>query len=129
HVHPHLMPERLFRAVRTYFRAHLWHPFYDAPIDQLVDALLASGVRRFVFMPYAHRADMSRSLNHWVANVQATFAPHAIGFATFHPDDAELLPEIADEAFVQLGLKGAKLHPQVVHFALDDARLDPRYDV
>jgi uncharacterized protein len=127
-VHTHSMPERLFRAVRAYFRANLWHPFYDAPISELVEAVLASGVRRFVFMPYAHRADMSRSLNHWVANVQATFAPHAIGFGTFHPDDEDLLPELVDEAFVQLGLRGAKLHPKVGRFGLDDPRLDPLYE-
>jgi predicted TIM-barrel fold metal-dependent hydrolase len=126
--HTHLMPERLFKAVRAYFRAHLWHPFYDAPIEELVETLLACGVGRFVFMPYAHRADMSRSLNYWVANVQATFAPHAIGFGTFHPDDDDLLPELVDEAFVQLGLKGAKLHPQVGRFGLDDPRLDPLYE-
>jgi predicted TIM-barrel fold metal-dependent hydrolase len=127
-IHTHLMPERLFQAVRTYFRAHLWHPRYDAPIDQLVQTLLDSGVSRFVFMPYAHRAEMSRSLNHWVANVQATFAPQAIGFGTFHPDDAEALPELVDEAFGKLELRGAKLHPQVGRFGLDDPRLDPLYE-
>jgi uncharacterized protein len=127
-VHTHLMPERLFAAVRAYFRAHLWQPYYDAPIAELVDALLASGVRRFVFMPYAHRADMSRSLNHWVANVQATFAPHGIGFGTFHPDDDELVPALVDEAFGRLGLRGAKLHPQVGRFGLDDPRLYPLYE-
>ena len=127
-IHTHLMPERLFRAVRAYFRAHLWHPRYDAPTEDLVQSLLAVGIRRFVFMPYAHRAGMSRSLNHWVANVQATFAPNAIGFGTFHPDDAELLPELVDEAFIQLGLTGAKLHPQVGRFAVDDPRLDPLYE-
>jgi predicted TIM-barrel fold metal-dependent hydrolase len=122
------MPERLFAAVRAYFRAHLWHPRYDAPTEELVKTLLEAGVSRFVFMPYAHRANMSRSLNHWVANVQTTFAPHAIGFGTFHPDDEEALPELVDEAFVQLGLRGAKLHPQVGQFALDDPRLDPLYE-
>jgi predicted TIM-barrel fold metal-dependent hydrolase len=122
------MPERLFRAVRAYFRAHLWHPRYDAPTDQLVKTLVDSGVSRFVFMPYAHRAEMSRSLNHWVANVQATFAPHSIGFGTFHPDDGALIPELADEAFGRLGLRGAKLHPQVGRFGLDDPRLDPLYE-
>jgi predicted TIM-barrel fold metal-dependent hydrolase len=127
-VHTHLMPERLFRAVRTYFRAHLWHPRYDAPAEELVQTLLASGVRRFVFMPYAHRGGMARSLNHWVANVQTTFAPHGIGLGTFHPDDGELIPELASQAFVQLGLRGAKLHPQVGRFALDDPRLDPLYE-
>src|ERR1700730_9325698 len=127
-IHTHLMPERLFLAVRTYFRAHLWHPRYDAPTEDLVQTLLDAGVSRFVFMAYAHRAGMSRSLNHWIANVQATFAPNGIGFGTFHPDDAELLPDLVDEAFVQLRLKGAKLHPQVGRFALDDPRLDPLYE-
>jgi predicted TIM-barrel fold metal-dependent hydrolase len=127
-VHTHLMPERLFLAVRTYFRAHLWHPRYDAPTEDLVQVLLDMGVARFVFMPYAHRADMSRSLNHWVANVQSTFSPHGIGFGTFHPGDDDLIPELVDEAFGKLGLRGAKLHPQVGRFGLDDARLDPLYE-
>src|SRR5258708_19139072 len=122
------MPDRLFQAVRAHSRAQLRHPSYDGPTEQLVQSLLDAGISRFVFMPYAHRAEMSRSLNHWVANVQATFAPNGIGFGTFHPDDGVLLPELADEAFVQLGLKGAKLHPQVGRFALDDPRLDPVYE-
>jgi predicted TIM-barrel fold metal-dependent hydrolase len=122
------MPERLFSAVRAYFRAHLWHPRYDAPTEDLVQTLIDVGVSRFVFMPYAHRGGMARSLNHWVANVEATFAPQAIGFGTFHPDDDELLPELASEAFGRLGLRGAKLHPQVGRFALDDPRLDPLYE-
>ena len=127
-VHTHLMPERLFQAVRAYFRAHLWHPRYDEPIEELVKMLLDAGVSRFVFMPYAHRANMSRSLNHWVANVQATFAPNGIGFGTFHPDDDQSLPDLADEAFTRLGLRGAKLHPQVGRFGVDDPRLDPVYE-
>jgi uncharacterized protein len=127
-VHTHLMPERLFEAVRTYFRAHLWQPRYDGPIQDLVQNLLDMGVARFVFMPYAHRQGMSRSLNHWVANVQSTFAPQAIGFGTFHPDDGEAIPALANDAFVGLRLKGAKLHPQVGHFGLDDARLYPLYE-
>jgi predicted TIM-barrel fold metal-dependent hydrolase len=127
-VHTHLMPERLSLAVRAYFRAHLWHPRYEAPADELVKTLVASGVSRFVFMPYAHRADMAYSLNHWVANVQSTFAPYGIGFGTFHPGDDELIPQLADQAFAQLGLRGAKLHPQVGRFALDDPRLEPLYE-
>ena len=127
-VHTHLMPERLFAAVRTYFRAHLWHPRYDGPPSDLVQVLLELGVARFVFMPYAHREGMSRSLNHWVANVKSIFAPHAIGFGTFHPDDAEALPHLAREAFKTLQLSGAKLHPQVGHFAVDDPRLYPVYE-
>jgi predicted TIM-barrel fold metal-dependent hydrolase len=38
------------------------------------------------------------------------------------------LPELAEEAFGRLQLKGAKLHPQVGQFALDDPRLDPVYE-
>ena len=127
-VHTHLMPERLFQAVRRYFRAHLWPPWYDGPSEVLVPHLLEAGVDRFVFMPYAHRGGMAESLNHWVANVQATYTPHAIAFGTFHPDDAAHLPVLVDEAFGKLGLAGAKLHPQVGRFALDDPRLFPLYE-
>jgi uncharacterized protein len=126
-VHTHLMPERLFAAVRAHFRAHLWQPFYDAPTEELVQTLLDAGVSRFVFMPYAHRGEMARSLNHWVANVEKTFAPRGIGFGTFHPDDDELMPDLVEEAFGSLALRGAKLHPQVGRFGLDDPRLDPLY--
>jgi predicted TIM-barrel fold metal-dependent hydrolase len=126
-VHTHLMPERLQRAVRDYFVAHGWPPQYDGSTEELVQKLLDAHVSRFVFMPYAHRADMSRSLNHWAANVQGIFAPHAIGFATFHPDDGAALPELAEEAFGHLQLKGAKLHPYVGKFDMDDPRLDPVY--
>lgn len=127
-VHTHLMPERLFQAVRAYFRAHLWQPRYEAPTEQLVAELLAAGVDRFVCMPYAHRGGMAQSLNYWIANVQATFAPHALAFGTFHPDDGDALPALAREAFEDLRLLGAKLHPQVGRFALDDPRLDPMYE-
>src|ERR1051325_4891769 len=96
-IHTHLMPERLFQAVRAYFRAHLWQPRYDAPTELLVKTLIDAGGSRFAFMPTAPRGDISRSLNHWVANVQATFAPHAIGFGTFHPDDGELISSLANE--------------------------------
>jgi predicted TIM-barrel fold metal-dependent hydrolase len=127
-VHTHLMPERLFQAVRAYFRAHLWEPRYAGPAEELVTQLLDAGASRFVFMPYAHRGEMSRSLNHWVANVQATFAPAGIGFGTFHPDDDKLVADLVDEAFGRLGLRGAKLHPQVGRFGMDDPRLDPLYE-
>jgi predicted TIM-barrel fold metal-dependent hydrolase len=127
-VHTHLMPDRLARAVQQYFRAHLWQPHYAGATADLAQELVDAGVDRFVFMPYAHRADMASSLNHWVANVQSTFAPHAIGFGTFHPDDGARLPALVDEAFGRLGLIGAKLHPQVGHFAVDDPRLDPLYE-
>jgi uncharacterized protein len=121
------MPERLQQAVHDYFVAHGWPPHYHGSTQELVQTLIDADVKRFVFMPYAHRGNMSRSLNHWVANVQGIFAPQAIGFGTFHPDDDALLPELADEAFGRLQLKGAKLHPYVGKFALDDPRLDPVY--
>ena len=128
--HVHLMPERLMEAVRRYFRAHLWHPWHEyvGPTESLVPQLLAAGVDYFACSAYAHRGGMAESLNHWIANVQTTFSPHAIAFATFHPDDGSDLARLADEAFGRLGLRGVKLHPQVGRFHLDDPRLFPLYE-
>jgi hypothetical protein len=126
--HTYLMPERLFAAVRGYVRSNLWHPRYqDLGVPELVQALDEAGVGRFVCMAQAHRGEMARSLNHWMANVQSTFAPNAVGLATFHPDDAETLPGLVREAFGVLRLGGARLHPVAGRFALDDPRLDPLY--
>ncbi len=126
--HTHLMPERLFEAVRAYFRAHLWHMQYEGSAEQLVARLLDAGIDRFVFCAYAHRSGMAESLNYWAANVESTFAPHALGYATFHPDDAVALPRLVDQAFGPLALHGAKLHPQVGRFPMDDTRLYPLYE-
>ena len=126
--HTHLMPERLFQAVRAYFRAHLWHMQYEGTTEQLVDRLLEAGIDRFVFSAYAHRSGMAESLNYWAANVESTFAPYALGYATFHPDDAVAVPRLVAEAFGRLGLHGVKLHPQVGRFSMDDTRLFPLYE-
>ncbi len=127
-VHTHLMPDRLLHAVREYLRRNLWHPRYHDSTERLVEQLVKAGVDRFAFMPYAHRGGMARSLNYWVANVQEIFAPRAIGFGTFHPDDGDELPALVDEAFGPLGLRGAKLQPQVGRFSLSDRRLFSLYE-
>ena len=75
-VHTHLMPERLFQSRSGVFsRAPVAAALRRVRPKSWSRTLLDAGVSRFVFMPYAHRGEMSRSLNHWVANVQATFAP------------------------------------------------------
>ncbi len=126
-IHTHLMPERLMQAVRSYFKANLWFPRYHGSTEELVPQLVEAGVDWFVFMPYAHRGGMAQSLNYWIANVQATYGPRAIGFGTFHPDDPGIA-SLVDEAFGHLALRGAKLHPQVGRFSLDDQRLYPLYE-
>ena len=104
-VHTHLMPERLFRAVRAYFHQQLWRPLYDGPTEELVAKRVSAGVSRFVFMPYAHRGEMARSLNHWVANVQATFAPLGIG---------ELVG-VTDQLIVSRALPARAIIPALAH--------------
>ena len=120
------MPERLHRAVHDYFVPHGWPPRYDGSNrTSSYRTLLDADVTRFVFMPYAHRGDMSRSLNHWVANVQGIFAPHAIGLGAFHPTTTGSYRSWPTRRSVGTAAEGRKLHPIVGKFDMDDPRLDP----
>lgn len=122
------MPERLAQAARAALRRDWWHPRYQGDTSKLVQELLDGGVDRFLFGASAHRGEMAQSLNYWAANVQETFAPRALGLATFHPEDAPSVGLLADEAFGKLRLAGASLYPHVGRFHLDDRRLYPLYE-
>lgn len=126
--HVHLMPERLFRAVRGYYRSHLWHTWheYDQPSDALLTTLDDAGAMQVVFGSYAHRSGMAQSLNFWAANVQRTFAGFAFGCGTVHPDDEDI-SSLAREALEGLGLLGVRVNPRAGRFRLDDPRLDGLY--
>ncbi len=125
--HVHLMPDRLFRAVWRYFAEHLWPIRYQDTTEGLVATLRRElGVSRFVFMSYAHKAGVAAELNRWSAETAARF-PDSVPLATFHPGDPDV-GRLADEAWLELKLAGAKLHCQVGRFAPDDRRLFPVYE-
>ncbi len=121
--HVHLLPDRLAAAIRRFFLDHL-PQYVRYPHEHVAAraALAAAGVRRCWSLPYAHKPDMARDLNRWMAE---TFAddPLVVAGATVHPGD-DVAVEIA-EALDVLRLRVVKLHCSVGDFAADDPRLEP----
>ncbi len=125
-VHVHLHPPRLAAAIERHFREqHGWvaaHPFDP---DRVAATLRAHGVEAFCVFSYAHKPDLARAINAWLADT-ARRLPGAIPLGTVHAADPDLEATVA-EALDDLGLAGFKLHCSVQRFAADDPRLDPLY--
>lgn len=124
--HVHLFPDRLFRAIRDWFRQHGRPTYYEQPTPELIHFLAEQGVGRFLVLNYAHKPDISRGLNRWNHELGRRY-PQAVCFGALHAADEHLL-RVAEEALVDLGLAGFKLHLQVQGFSADDERLLPVYE-
>ncbi len=129
--HAHFLPPGIERAVWSVFDeagpliGRPWPIRYRQPIDERVELLRAFGVRRFPTLPYAHKAGVATFLNDWSRDFAAS-VPEAIWSATFYPEDdaAAYVGALVDE-----GVELFKLHQQVGGFHLDDALLEPVWDV
>ena len=120
-VHVHLHPPRLAAAIERHFARDGWMAAHPFDPGKVAATLAERGVERFCFFSYAHKPDMARELNQWVA-VTAAALPAAVGLGTLHPDDPDV-DAVAEEATAGLGLRGFKFHHSVQRFRVDDERL------
>lgn len=125
--HVHLFPDELFAAISGWFAAVGWRLPYRCRADAVIETLAGFGVEKFWALLYAHKPDISRGLNTFMAETMRRY-PQVIGFFTVHPADRDPLAE-ARYAVEKLGLKGMKLHAEVQKLVLDDPRLDGVFDL
>jgi predicted TIM-barrel fold metal-dependent hydrolase len=123
--HVHLFPPGLFEAIWRWFDRHAWKIRYRLHAEQVVEFLLARGVKRLVALHYAHKPGMARELNRFVAEIAAAH-PEVIPLATVFPGEPDAR-DVLREAFGPLSLRGVKIHCHVQKLGADDARLDEVY--
>lgn len=130
--HVHLLPPRLGRAVRRFFREHIPGPLAYPDDHRLVlAALAAAGITEVWNLPYAHKPGVAASLNEasaHTARAGTTSGLRVVGAATVHPGDEDPAG-LVNAAVVRLGLRVLKLHCSVGRFDADDPRLDPVWRV
>ena len=114
--HVHVFPDALFAAIWRWFEKYGWPVRYQLTAPEVASFLLARGVERVVCLHYAHKPNMARSLNAFVAELCKTDA-RLVGLATVMPGEPEV-EQILTEAKA-LGLRGVKLHCHVQAFAAD----------
>jgi predicted TIM-barrel fold metal-dependent hydrolase len=129
--HVHVFPERIARAIWSWFDQYGWPIRYKLLADDVVTHLLTRGVSHVVLLHYAHKPGIARSMNAFVADLIARHAPtfggRITGLATVHPGEPDQV-EVLSDAFAH-GLKGVKLHCHVQAMPADDVRLFPVYEL
>lgn len=126
--HAHVYPDKIAaRAVESV------GSFYDIPmnLDGTVDTLLrvsqAAGVSRCLVHAVAVDAAHVASVNDFVIAAVRAHPDRLMGFASLHPDMENPQKEL--ERVLKAGMRGVKLHPDMQHFRLDEARTDKLYAV
>lgn len=125
--HVHVFPDGISKAIRRWFSQNAWEFFEQGTTEELVASLFSKGLYGAVFLSYAHKPGLSRTLNEYTSALARRF-PRSVGLATVHPADSD--PRgILREAFEGLGLRGVKLHCHVQRVAPDAPELDPVYEM
>jgi uncharacterized protein len=130
--HVHLLPSPLAERVRELFDTYLpGRTRYPLEVPALVEQLAAEGVTGAWTLPYAHRPGVAGWLNEETASLRDRWADGPVALvagATVHPGDEDPAAVVRD-AVLALGARVLKLHCAVGSFEVDDARLDPVWDL
>ena len=121
--HTHIYPEKIAaKAVKSI------GDFYDIPMDEsgTVDGLLRQmeqvGIQRSLVLAVAVEARLVPHINDFLIKTVHEHPDQLWGFATLHADMEDPGAEV--ERVLKAGMKGIKLHPDMQHFSLADARSD-----
>lgn len=126
--HTHIYPDKI--AGRA---AGSIADFYQLDGDGLVgsvDTLLKlekeAGVEQAVVLPVSMKPAQTRHVNEFVRKTTQEHS-NLIGFGTVHAGMENILEE--GQYLIDYGYRGVKIHPDMQHFAIDDLRLYPFYDL
>ena len=122
--HVHLFPDHMFASIWQWFEKFGWPIRYRLTSPEVIEFLLSRGVTRIVGLHYAHKPDVARELNRYMAKLCQDF-PQLTAMATVFPGE-EKASRILSEAF-DMGLSGVKLHCHVQCFDMLGAGMHEIY--
>lgn len=127
-LHTHLHPPRLFAAIRRWFAERSSWKLDHQPLEpaDVAAILRANGVERFVFCSYAHKTEMARELNAWLAQTSRDLGGYGLPLATVHLDDPGYLEDL--ELALADGCVGLKIHENVQRLNVEDERFTPVFE-
>ena len=124
--HTHVFPEKIAEKATQNICAFygLTHDFIGAP-ETLLRVGAQAGVTHFLLLPVAMKASQVRHINRFAAE-ETKLHPEFISFGALHPAVADLEDEL--DYLVQSGLRGVKIHPDMIRVAIDDPSMLPIYE-
>ncbi len=124
--HAHFFPDKLFDAIWKWFDNYGWPIQHKMYAEDCVAKLHEIGVSRYIILNYAHKVEMSESLNQWTYQFSKKH-PESIPFGTVHPDDLNVA-DVLKQCFEEYGFHGLKFHTHVTGIRPDDPKLFPIYE-
>jgi len=117
HVYPDNLAERATASVGQFYGVQMSG---NGSVAQYLEKQQSTGVTSSIIMSVALKPEQVVTINNFIAET-AQSNPTLIGFATMHPDFADVEAEV--ERAISLGLEGFKIHPDSQLVNADDPRL------
>ena len=124
--HTHVFPDKIAAKATANICS-----FYDFENDfigntqTLLDLGGQAGVTHFLILPVSLKPEQTRHINEFAVREMREH-PEFISFGALHPDMEDLYGEL--DFIEQNGLRGVKIHPDMIRVAVDDPRMLPIYD-
>lgn len=126
--HAHIYPEKIARrasdAIGKFYDLNTM--CHDGTVQTLLKRMDIGGIDRALVHSAAMSPHQVRTINEFIIASVAQHPDRFIGFATLHPDMENVREEL--DFAVSHGLKGVKIHSDMIRIALDDPRMDKIYE-
>lgn len=124
--HVHIFPRSIFSSIRKWFDQNAWHIRYRLTSSEIFEFLLSRGIKHIVALQYAHKPEIARQLNKYMAEKCRESNNRVTGMATVFPGENNA-ESILQEAF-DSGLGGLKLHAHVQCFDMNGEHMNRLYE-
>ena len=124
--HTHVFPDKIAARATANICA-----FYDLTNDFVgtPETLLRLGgeanVTHFLLLPVAMKASQVRHINQFALE-ETKLHPEFVSFGALHPDEDDLQSEV--DFILDNGLRGVKVHPDMIRVPIDDPSMLPIYE-
>ena len=126
--HAHIYPDKIARraadAIGQFYE--LSSMCHDGTLSRLLKRMEIGGIDRALVHSAAMSPQQVRTINEFIISSVAAHPDRLIGFATLHPDMENPAEEL--RFAVEHGLKGVKIHSDMIKIALSDPRMDAIYE-
>lgn len=122
HVYPPAIAEKAAEAVAEFYQVHRGEevPHLTGTLETLLREQGEAGITQCLIHSVATVPHQVQRVNASLARIAGESGGRCIAFGSLHPDSPNLAADV--EHLLGLGLRGAKLHPDMQDFALNDSR-------
>lgn len=114
HVYPHQIAQKAANAIGKFYNQQM---LFDGQAETLIKEGTEVGINHFVISSVATTVHQVESVNAYIAKTVKENSSYFSGLGTLHPDSTTIKKDLDD--LLNLGLKGVKLHPDMIYKEID----------